>query len=108
MPVRVDQAGHGDEVAAVDDLGVAGGHRRADVGDVVALDEDVAGLQAPVVPVEGEQARAADQVAGHQASVDARAGTSVCSSGSAARTCVSGSPSSRRTMFAPCASEVDL
>jgi hypothetical protein len=43
MMVRVDQTGHDDRLASVDDFGVVGSDVGADRDDAIALNEDVAG-----------------------------------------------------------------
>jgi hypothetical protein len=64
VAVGVDEAGHGDAAAAVDQLGAGRVDVRRHVRDVRALDEHVAGLE-DVVPVHGQQVRAAHEVRAH-------------------------------------------
>ena len=66
MPVGVDEAGDHDVPGAVDDLGV-GVDVRLDGGDLVVLDQDVAGGQVPDVRVHRQDGAAPDEDLSHGA-----------------------------------------
>src|SRR5207248_8140570 len=61
VTVRVDEAGDDDAVGRVDHLGVARVDRRADRGDAVVLDEDVAAEDVADLRVHAQDVTAPDQ-----------------------------------------------
>jgi hypothetical protein len=62
MPMRIDQPGHRDHPGRVDELSTVARQRRADLGNVMAVDPQIAGHKLTAVAVQRQQMSAANQI----------------------------------------------
>ena len=65
----VDEAGHDDRVAGVDDLGVASTQVLADFRDDIVVDEDVGATKIAHLPLQAEHTAALEQDPTHRSAL---------------------------------------